>query len=1171
MPSTTRDLITASVVDFDYQLDDRYTRRCGRVYLNGSQALVLLPLLQQERDAAAGLNTAGFISGYTGSPLGGYDTALKHVQPHLTDHNVHFQPGVNEDLAATAVWGSQQAHLMPGARYDGVIGLWYGKGPGVDRSGDALKHGSYAGSAQYGGVVVLAGDDHGAKSSTTAHQSDLAFRHFGMPYFNPADVQDYLDFGLYGFALGRYSGCWVGMKCVTDTVESSASVEVDPSRIEVVLPEGAEPGELNLRWGITPVEQEVRQHRRLDAVRQFVRANGLNREVIRSDQPLLGIVTTGKAYLDVRQALDELGLSDVRCRELGISLLKVAMPWPLEPEQLRAFALRHQEVLVVEEKAPVMEEQLASLLYAETQRPLLSGKREAGATELLPSTGELQPMLVAQALVRRLQAHGIEANMPCLSTSTSPPAVAGPVRMPAFCAGCPHNTSTRVPDGSYAFGGIGCHGMAVWLPERRTLSLTHMGGEGAPWVGIAPFTDTPHLFQNLGDGTYYHSGLLAIRAAVAAGVNITYKVLVNDAIAMTGGQAIEGQVGVDALSFQVHAEGVRRIALVTDKPEVYRGSRNQFAPGVTIHHRDELDQIQREFREIPGTTVILYQQYCATELRRRRKRGLAPTPDKRLFIHPLVCEGCGDCGVQSNCIAIEPEETEWGRKRRINQSVCNKDYSCQKGYCPSFVSVYGASPRSQGNKAQNDIHARVADLCLPDPVTSEHPYNILITGIGGNGVITLGALLGMAAHLQGKGCSVLDVAGLAQRNGAVTSHVRIADRAETLHATRIASGSADVILGADIVVSVAPDTLSKCHPKRTRVIANTYVAPTSAFASNPDLDLSSQEMIKVLGDRVSTDSEYVDLQTLAYALMGDTVAANLMLLGFAAQKGWLPVSLAALERAIELNGVAVTMNKTAIAWGRLAAVDLPEVQAAAARATENEQHDTSEHDDLDALINRRSAYLTDYQNADWAATYLEFVAQVRNVEEAVVPGQQALTTAVARYLFKLMSYKDEYEVARLFTQFDVRDYLDREFEGDYRIEFNMAPPVFGSRNSKTGRYPKRSFGPWMRWVFNALTRLRHLRGTRWDLFGRHPHRKLERALIADYRATIEKLLPTLTPDNHATAVEIASIPDTIRGYDVVKEHSVQQARQREQALLDRYFNRANPDESPLYVNAVNVA
>lgn len=1162
-------------VDFSYQIDDRYTRRAGRVYLNGSQALVLLPMLQRERDQKAGLNTAGFISGYTGSPLGGYDIALKQAAAHLKNHHVYFRPGVNEDLAATSVWGSQQVTMMPGASYDGVFSLWYGKGPGVDRSGDALKHGSYAGASENGGTLVLAGDDHGAKSSTTAHQSDQAFMHFGMPYFNPADVQDYLDFGLYGFALSRYSGCWVGMKCVTDTIESSASVSIEPDRVAVRIPVDFDMPEsgLNLRWGITPLEQESRQKIRLRAAQAFVRANGLNREVISSPNGILGIVTSGKAYLDLRQALDELGLDEQRCRELGVSVLKAGMPWPLEPQHFSDFCLRHSEILVIEEKAPVMEDQLARLLYGAERRPRLTGKTDGAGVTLLPDTGELDPLTVTRALMQRLQALGLfdydlqRRSQELDQGLTASGAPSGPVRMPAFCAGCPHNTSTNVPAGSYAFGGIGCHGMAVWLPERRTLSLTHMGGEGAPWLGIAPFTETPHLFQNLGDGTYYHSGLLAIRAAAAAGVNITYKILVNDAIAMTGGQSIEGQVGVDALSFQVYAEGARRIALVTDKPEQYRARKAEFAPGVTIHHRDELDAVQRDFRDVKGLSVIIYQQYCATELRRRRKRGTAENPDKRLFIHPLVCEGCGDCGVQSNCIAIEPIETEFGRKRRINQSSCNKDYSCQKGYCPSFVSVYGATPRKRQARGDNRIHARAAALPTPAVANTEAPYNILITGIGGYGVITLGALLGMAAHLEGKGCSVLDVAGLAQRNGAVTSHVRIAGQADQLHASRIARGSADLLLGSDIVVSASPDALSKYRTDRTRGLVNTFVAPTSAFASQPDMNLSPEAMMAVIADSVSGECEFIDAHSIAYSLLGDAVGANLFLMGYAAQKGWLPVSLEAFERAIELNGVSVEMNKTAIAWGRLAAVNLAEVEAAAEVNPQQEDHEEATEEDLEALITVREEFLTQYQDATYARRYRDFVDHVRRVEERELGGRSELTRTVARYLFKLMAYKDEYEVARLFTEFDVRQYLDREFEGDYRVEFNMAPPLLGRRDPRTGRYPKIQLGPWMRPVFVVLAKLRFLRGTAFDFFGKSEHRRRERLLIDQYRTTVEGVLAKLSPHNYELALEIASVPEMIRGYDIVKERHIEQAAKHEKGLLDRYHGRAvhqyDPENSEL--------
>lgn len=1137
-------------IDLSYRLEDRYERRSGRVYLNGSQALVLLPLLQRERDRQAGLNTACYISGYTGSPLGGYDLALQQARERLEAEHIVFQPGVNEDLAATAVWGSQQTEWLPGARHDGVFALWYGKGPGVDRSGDALKHGSLAGAARHGGVLVLAGDDHGARSSTTAHQSDLAFQHFSMPYFNPATVQDYLDLGLHGLALSRYSGCWIGMKCVTDTIESSASVEADPHRVKVQLPEDPLPEKgLNLRWGITPREQEERQQLRLAAVRHYARLNRLDRALWLAPEGRLGIVSTGKAMLDVRQALEGLGLTEDECRKLGVSLYQVAMPWPLEPEGALEFCLHHHEVLVVEEKQPVIEDQLARLLYDQPERPVLTGKRDHHGKPLLPITGELDPTRIGEVLQGRLAALGQDGKLSSVPREEVMAVPTGPVRLPAFCAGCPHNTSTRLPEGSVAFGGIGCHGMAVWLPDRPTLSLTHMGGEGAPWLGMAPFTDTPHLFQNLGDGTYFHSGLLAIRAAAAAGVNITYKILVNDAIAMTGGQAIPGQVDVAALSRQVHAEGARRIAVVSNAPERLRSLVREMAPGVTLHHRDELDAVQRQFREHPGLSVILYQQECATELRRRRRRGLAEDPDRRLFIHPLVCEGCGDCGVQSNCIALEPEETEFGRKRKINQSACNKDESCLKGYCPSFVTVRGARPRQRQGVGDERIHQRVAGLPAPEVASDRQPYNILVSGIGGYGVITLGALLGMAAHLEGKGCSVLDVAGLAQRNGAVTSHVRIGRHPELLHSTRIAARAADLAIGCDIVVAAATESLGKYQPQRTRAVINTRVAPTSAFAQQPDMDLSAETMVQTLHQKVNAESEFIEAGSLAYALMGDAVAANLFLVGLAAQKGWLPVSLEALEQAIQLNGIAVEMNRAALAWGRLAAVDPEAVRKAAGM---EEQIEEGEKASLEDLVESRSAFLADYQHARYAEQYRELVEHVAEVEAERLSGREELARAVAHNLFRLMSYKDEYEVARLHTQYDIRDYLKQEFEGDFYIEYHMAPPILGGRDPRTGRYPKRRLGPWVRVLLVLLARARPLRGTPLDLFGWSRHRRRERALIRQYREMLEEILVGLSEGNHDLAVELARLPEEIRGFDVVKERHMDEVQQRQEVLMRQF-------------------
>ena len=1169
----------------DYALEDRYLRREGRVYLSGSQALVRLPMMQQQLDASNGLNTAGFISGYTGSPLGGYDTALKQAHVELEQHQIHFQPGVNEDLGAAAVWGSQQVSIVGQQKYDGVFALWYGKGPGVDRSGDALKHGSYSGSAENGGVLVLAGDDHGAKSSTLAHQSDHAFIHFGMPYLNPSSVQDYLDFGLYGFALSRYSGCWVGMKCVTDTIESSASVNVDTRDFTVVTPQDytLPEGGLNATAPIPAKAAEVRHYeQRFPAVRAFVRANGLDKVIIAPRDPVLGIVTTGKAYLDVMQALAQLGLDPDACSEIGIGIYKVAMPWPLEPHNITQFASAYRELLVIEEKRPVIEEQLASVFVNLAERPLLIGKRDEQGNPLISEVGELESHGLARILRRRIDALLPDASAALLPSPDvecaqgHPISAAGLNRKPSFCAGCPHNTSTNLPDGSMAFGGIGCHGMATFLPERRTPTLFHMGAEGAPWIGIAPFTKQEHIFQNLGDGTYYHSGLLAIRAAVAAGVNITYKILVNDAIAMTGGQEIEGKMRVDTLSRQLEAEGVRRIAVMGNDPDTYRAFKDSFANGTTLHHRDELDEVQRELRDFKGVSVLVYDQFCATELRRRRKRGKAEDPNRRIFINPRVCEGCGDCSIQSNCIAVEPVDTDYGRKRRINQSACNKDFSCTKGYCPSFITVTGGTPRkrnlTQAGSAQAfDLEAAVAALPAPVSAASEQPFSLLITGIGGSGVVTLGALIGMAAFLEGKGCSVLDVAGLAQRNGPVTSHIRVAERQEDIFATRIVK--ADLVLGCDIVVAASDDVAEKMREGDTRAVINSCVTPTSDFATNPDLNLSAETMIDGIESLLAAgDADFVPSSDIATRLMGNEVAGNMFLVGYAMQKGWLPVGLQAVSRAIELNGVSVEMNKRSLCWGRLAAVDLATVLSAAAPATSGPTVDTPQQATLATLVEQRCAELVDYQNARYAEVYRTFVNGVVARERQVQPGAEAFSTAVANYLFKLMAYKDEYEVARLHSAPALMEALRETFEGDFELAFHLAPPALGGVDPNTGRYPKKVFGGWMLHVFRALAKFKVLRGTALDPFGYSAHRKLERALIGEYRATIETLLADLTADNYALAVEIASLPEQIRGYGSVKEQHLAQVQRRREQLLTNFADiaRNGGRPNPVKIMAVNV-
>jgi indolepyruvate ferredoxin oxidoreductase len=1163
--------------DANYTLDDKYTLEDGRIYITGVQALVRLPLVQRMRDAQAGHQTAGFISGYRGSPLGTYDLALWQAKAHLEQNEVRFEPGTNEDLAATAVWGSQQANLLGAGKFDGVYSIWYGKGPGVDRSCDALKHGNYAGAAPLGGVLALCGDDPGAKSSSIAHQSEQALVHLGMPILNPSSVQDYLDFGIQGWALSRYSGSWVGMKCLTDTVESAASVHVGHDRIQIVTPEDFDMPEAGLNigfvtGGLLGVEERL-FHQRLPAVQAFVRANGMDRRPIDSPRKRIGIVTTGKAYLDVRQALEELGIGEQRALDLGLSIYKVALTWPLEPVGAQAFADGMEELIVVEEKRPLVEEQLARVLYDLEERPRLVGKRDLDGTPLVSDVGELTPGSVEKALRRWLEraapdllptpTHADIVTLPTAATT-------GLARRPAFCSGCPHNTSTNVPDGSIAFGGIGCHGMVAWMPERRTVSTTHMGGEGATWIGLAPFVETPHIFQNMGDGTYFHSGYLCIRANVAANTNITYKILVNGAVAMTGGQPIEGRpmdgaITSPEIARQLDAEGVKKIVLVSNEPDKY--ARGALPAGCEIYHRDRLDGVQKQMREVPGVTAIVYDQTCAAEARRLRKRGEFPDPDRRTIINERVCEGCGDCSVQSNCISVEPVETDFGRKRQINQSSCNKDFSCVKGHCPSFLSVYGAELREVATQAADTGGDAVfADLPLPSTPSTDEPFNVLVTGIGGTGVITVGALIGMAAHLEGKGVTVLDVTGLAQKNGPVTSHVRVADRPEDLHATRLASRSADLVIGCDIVVASSPESLEKMAAGRTTVIANDHVAPTADFASNPDLDLSSRGMEQVITASAGTDdSHFVSATALATALMGDAIATNLFLVGYAFQRGRLPVSLGALDRAIELNGRQIEMNKRAFAWGRLAAHDEARVQEITRPLVRGGQEEgAATPQTRDEVIAHRSEDLLRYGGEPIVARYRALLDRVIAAEQAVTPASEALSLAVARYYHKLLAVKDEYEVARLWTDGTFREQLDQQFEGDYRIELHLAPPqiplldrFLNRADPDTGRMKKVNFGPWFFTALRAMARLKFLRGTALDPFAT-PHRKLERSLAGDYEQTLGRLLADLNSDNYDVAVEIASVPEQIRGYEDVKERHLEEAREKERELLEAFALRATP-------------
>lgn len=1123
-------------------LDDKYTVSEGRVLLTGIQALVRLPLMQRQRDAASGLNTAGFISGYRGSPLGGVDQALWKAQKHLDAARITFKPGINEDLAATAVWGTQQVSLSSGARHQGVFALWYGKGPGVDRSMDVIKHGNGAGSSAQGGVLLVTGDDHACKSSTFPHQSEQAYIAAMVPVLHAANVQDVLDLGLHGWAMSRFSGCWVALKLVSDVADATAVVDVSPARPIITVPTGYElpAGGLNFRWPDPPVQQEQRLiTHKLKAAMAYARANQLNRSIFLSDTPRLGLIAPGKAYLDVRQALDELGLSEAEAKALGLSVFKVAMPWPLEPEGIKDFALKHPALLVVEEKRAVVEPQLKDILYhlpEGTMRPEIIGKYDLAGAPLLPEHGELSMRRLAIIIGQQLLALGgpayLQDRIDAL-IKIEPQALIDLIeRKPHYCSGCPHNSSTVVPAGSRALGGIGCHYMALWM-ERKTETFSQMGGEGVAWVGQAPFTDEKHVFANLGDGTYFHSGAMAIRAAIAGKVNITYKILYNDAVAMTGGQKVDGELSVADITHQLRAEGVKCIFVLSDNTKKY-GLFPPFAKGTKIRHRDALESVQRELRETPGVTVLIFDQTCAAEKRRRRKRGKMVDPARRVIINELVCEGCGDCSIKSNCLSVVPLETEWGTKRSIDQSSCNKDFSCLKGFCPSFVTLEGAQLKKPTPLALSALPS-VPEAVLP---RLETPWNILVTGIGGTGIITIGALLAMAAHLDGKAASVLDQTGLAQKGGAVFSHVRLAQSPEHLHAVRLAGGSADLFIAGDLVVAASREGLITTNPLRTHLIANTHETSVADFTRNPDSKVPSQRLLERLGARCKPGCVFTTEATqLATALFGDTIAANLFLLGFAYQKGLVPLTASAIEKAIEMNAAEVQMNLAAFRAGRVA-VAKPE---ALARPTAT----PTLSKDLDEIINRRIAFLTDYQDKAYAERYTRLVLAVRRVERE----GSALAEAVARNFFKLMAYKDEYEVARLQTDEAFLARIKSGFTGNYRITFHLAPPIFPLRDNATGEPKKLSFGPWALPLFRGLAKLRRLRGTPFDPFGWLAERRVERQLIADYEALMTTLLPRLSPETSATITRIAALPEKIRGYGHIKQRHLEMAKKEEAELL----------------------
>ena len=1167
-------------------LDDKYSLDYGRAFMSGVQALVKLPMLQRQRDALAGKNTAGFISGYRGSPLGGYDQSLVKAAKYLKAQNIVFQPGVNEELAATALWGTQQLGFAPPGtnKFDGVFGIWYGKGPGVDRTSDVFKHANMAGTTPWGGVIAVAGDDHVSKSSTAAHQSDHIFKACGLPVFFPANVQEILDLGIHAFAMSRFSGVWAGMKTIQEIVESSSTAMIDPERVQIVMPTDFDmpAGGVHIRWPDHALEQEARLFdTKWYAALAYIRANRLNYNAIEGPHDRFGIIASGKAYNDTRQALIDLGLDDATCRQIGIRLHKVGVVWPLEAQLTRDFATGLQEILVVEEKRQVIEYQLKEELYnwRADVRPNIYGKfnevegdfsggewsmPNPSANTLLRAKADLSPALIARAIAQRVKKMGlgadmearIDAQMAILQAKEQAMqvldlgGVKGADRQPWFCSGCPHNTSTKVPEGSRAMAGIGCHFMATWM-DRSTIGFTQMGGEGVPWVGQEPFSTDTHMFANLGDGTYFHSGLLAVRQSIAAGVNITYKILYNDAVAMTGGQQVgeraEGH-SVAQIAQSMRAEGAVKIVVVTDEPKKYDGVK--LVEGVAVLHRDMLDAVQREFREIKGTTVIIYDQTCATEKRRRRKRGTMVDPATRVVINELVCEGCGDCGVQSNCMSVEPLETEFGRKRQINQSTCNKDMSCLKGFCPSFITVEGGQLKKKAkDKALSPFE--MGPLPEPTPIVLDaaigQVWGIIVAGVGGTGVITIGQLLGMAAHIEGKGIVTQDAAGLAQKGGATWSHVLIGTNQQDIRTTRVGMAAADLIIGCDPLVAAGKETMLRMREGRTHVALNTHSTPTAAFVRDGNWQNPAEACVAEIAQAVGVQGVGTfNADAAATKLMGDSIYTNPMMLGYAWQKGWIPLGRASLIRAIELNAVQIDNNKAAFEWGRRAAHDWAGVEKllTPAQVLQFKKRET-----LDDIIARRVEFLTAYQNAAYASQYQTYVHKVRDAESVL--GKTLLAESVARYLFKLMAYKDEYEVARLHTDTAFLDKVNAMFEGDFTLNYHLAPPLLAKRNDK-GELQKKKYGPAMLTGFRYLAKLKGLRGTALDIFGRSEERRTERALIGEYRVSLDELLGRLTADNHAQAVEIARIPEKIKGYGHVKERNMVAARQQWQAQMQQW-------------------
>ena len=1112
-------------------LHDRFDLEKSPVLLNGTQALVRLMMMQRARDAAAGLNTAGYCTGYRGSPLGAVDLQMERAQKLLSASQITFQPGMNEDLAATAIWGSQQAELRGEGKYDGVFGLWYGKGPGVDRSGDVMRHANMAGTSPHGGVLMAMGDDHTGESSTTLHQSDWAMVDAYMPIVSPAGVQEILDYGLYGWALSRFAGVWAGLKVMKDTIEVTSVVDGRPDRMQFITPQFQMPeGGLNIRLVDTPVAQEARMidYKRV-AAEAFAKANKIDKRIWGKPGAKIGFVAAGKNWLDLTHALELLGLDGDEAERLGVTTYKIGQVWPLDMDSFHDWAEGLDLIVVVEEKRKLIEVQVKEAIFDDRRGRRVYGWRDETGAELFPTRMALDPIMIAEKIGRILIDEGrgtdrIKAGLQLLDEArTADNAEELAARLPYFCSGCPHNTSTKVPDGSRAYAGIGCHYMVQWM-DRSTTGFTQMGGEGANWMGESQFSNTDHVFQNLGDGTYNHSGIMAIRAAVAAGTTMTYKILYNDAVAMTGGQANEGGLDAPRIAREIQAMGVKHIAVVYDeKEDVDLG---EFPAGLNWHPRSEILSVQRNFRKIKGLSVIIYIQTCAAEKRRRRKRGLFPDPDKRVFINTDVCEGCGDCGVQSNCVSIVPVETELGRKRAIDQSSCNKDFSCVNGFCPSFVTLEGATVKKSATTKIN-----LPDLPKPTLPAINGTHNVVITGVGGTGVVTIGAILAQAAHIDGKGAGMMEMAGLAQKGGAVHIHLRLANAPEDISAIRVALGEADAILGGDLVTTAGAKTIGLMKTGRTGAVVNSHQIITGDFTRDTEFKLPFERLTLQLEARLAGNLAEFDASELARALLGDSIFSNMMIVGAAWQRGLLPLSFEAIMAAIELNKAAVDGNKQAFEIGRWA-VEHPVDAASAVQAEEEESTKTVEE-----MITYRADFLVEYQGEALKDRYLALVSQVADGR---------LKLAVAKGYHKLLAYKDEYEVARLML--DVADKARAEFDGDFKMRFHLSPPIFAGKDAN-GRPKKREYGGWIMPIYRLLARMKGLRGTMFDPFAHLSERRMERALISQYEADMSEVLGAVTPETLDIAVELAELPLAIRGFGPVKKQNVANADKRREELL----------------------